>query len=79
MTINVPVWVELVCCTCATTSEGMHSWHPHRNTTEELVESARRARWVFAHAEAFCSDSCLEAYRKKVHADDISPILGASI
>lgn len=44
----------------------MHSWHPHTNTTDELVASARAAGWVFAHDEASCPTRCMEAYRERV-------------
>lgn len=57
------MWCEIVCRSCAHTSNGQFtsSSIPKRSLTKE----AREAGYIFKYDEAFCSDKCLEQYESE--------------
>ena len=60
MSPRIPVWCELVCRECSTTTAGRFSYgSPGRN---HMHKEAMEEGWLFRHNECFCSRKCLEEY-----------------
>lgn len=61
--MTTAVWCELVCAQCSTTAGGRYSYNGSI-PMKPLKQAAKKAGWVFACDEAFCSKQCAEQYHQ---------------
>jgi hypothetical protein len=59
--MTTPVWTELVCGTCATTTSGRYAFNG-RIEVKAMKSEAKAIGWTFKHDECFCSKNCLTRY-----------------
>lgn len=58
----IPVWSELVCLSCATTTSG--EFNSGKLRKQSMVAHAKRQGWLFKHDDCFCSQKCLTQFEK---------------
>ncbi len=65
--MTTPIWCELVCIECASTTSGRHTYGAIPRAS--MKREATKDGWIFKHDDCFCSAACLRRYEACLEPD----------